>query len=572
MKRVLFTLLFCAMFAGSAFGQSSLFRPSIGDNGKWGVRGDNGAVIVKFDYDLIAEFTDDSYIVTKFGRSRTIEDASFGIVGANGEVLLPVEYNEIGDFDMTGFAVLRKGAKYGIINRTFQFVVPCKYAAVGQFNEKGYVWVNEGGTCNIAQNGLVEGGMYGVFNAKGRLVIAPKYKNIGTFVRKKSKFAHPFTAFSNIPDFFKEIEQETESFDVFEYSYLDNRIMTQLDMSFDSLIVVSSTGTYRNDGIFDTQGRIVLPINTYELFFHPEDGIIPLARFEAGLLHTNYYVIKRQSQMFNNWPKVDCITSFKSDRAIVAVHGANQFINSQGLKLGHPYEIILPSSTGTYIVESRSRFGLMNNDGTEVIAPRYYIIHPIREGLMLAKLDYNAPVCYLNPSGDIAISTTYKVGTSFSNGTAQVGDGEKWGLIDSSGRQVLSCDWFYIKNPSDPTCPYIWVKLEKGSLYHCMDSRTYQLAFYEAYPNVNNFSEYYPDVAFVYNSEKKVGCINSRGEKIFPCVMHDIYCARDTYLSLLKDGKLRWTPQDVERWNKRETASALVFPIKQTIANSYWDY
>lgn len=574
MKKVyLLLLLFLIPSVGSLiFGQTGLPTPSVGDNGKWGVIGSDGTIIIKFNYDFVAEYTDSSYIVAKFGSSQSLEDADFGIIGANGKIILPVTYDEIGDFDMTGNAILRKGSKYGIINKSFQFVVPCKYAAVGKYNEKGYVWVNSGGSCKMEKDGVVEGGLYGLFNTEGQMIVPVKYKNIGTFIRKRSKFAHPFVSFPNIPEFFKELEHETESYDVFEYKYLDNRLMSELDMSFDSLIVISSSGTYHNDGILNPRGEVVLPIDTYDLIFHPEEGIIPLGRFENGFLHTNYFVIRRNSLMFNNWPKVDCITSFKYDRAIVAVHGGNRFINSQGTKLGRPYEIILPSNTGTYIVMSNSKFGLMNNDGGEIVAPQYYIIHPICDGLMLSKISKNGKVCYLDASGKRVISTEFTQGTSFSNGTAQVGDGQNWGLIDKTGRQVLACEWFYIKTPSDTNCPYIWVKYNKGGLYNCLDSRTYKLAFNNSYPNVNNFSEFYKDVAFVYNTDMRVGCINTKGETIFPCVMFDLYCARDSYLSLLKDGKQSWNSQDIERWNKRVKASSRVFPIENTITIDYWDY
>lgn len=541
-------------------------------NGKWGVADGSGRVIIKPEYAVVAEFNGNAYIVGVQYGGDNARNMKFGVFSTEGRVLLPVDYNEIGDFSLTGFAVVRKGNKYGIINDKYQFVVPCKYAAVGKFNEQGFVWVNSGGSCDMESDGKVVGGNFGVYNEKGIMVVPAKYKAIGTFVREKSKYAHPFASFSNIPSEFKDIEQESESYNAYNYSYVEERLMSELDMSLDSLIVVSESRNYTGDGIVGADGEMLMPMNLTTMLFYPNEGIVPLCRFEEGLLHANYFVIQRQSLMFNNWPQVDCITSFNLGRAIVAVRDANRFIDGNGAKLGKPYKIILPSETGSFIVVAGGKYGLIDNEGNEITNTEYSVIHPMQESMMLARHDKGGPICYLNPDGTVAISTRYKNGTSFKNGAAMVQSDQGWGMIDVSGHQLLSCKWYMIKNPTDTACPLFWVRTERGGRFYCVDSRSGVKAFYSSFVDVENFSEYYENIAFVYDNDRKVGCIDAKGNTIIPCVLDDLRSALDAYLSMLKDGKEKWSDFDLQLWSKRKSTSSKSYSIDATISNNLWDY
>ena len=546
--------------------------PTCNEKGLWGAVDSTGKEVVPFRYTLLANYQESLLIAALGGNPETFENSKWGLIRNDGSVLLPVVYDEVGDFDQSGYAVVRQGGKYGIINRECHFVIPCAFSAVGRFNEQGYVWVNTGGKCDLEDEGMVSGGYYGIYDCQGKEIIPVKYKTVGTFVRKKSRLAHPFTAVSSVPEEYRRIERETGLFDLYEYKYIDAKLFTQINMSFDSLIVVSTTGEYRMDGIYTNLGEPVLPEGVCELVFHPSEGIVPVGRFRDGFLECNYFKVQSQRLMFSNWPKVDCLTPFKFGKAIVAVHGANRFINTSGTKLGKPYQYIFPSETGVYVVVSENKFGIMDNEGNEIVPPSYSSIYPMREGKMLAKKSKEDYICYLSPTGEQVIKTHFKNGTSFHNGMALVQDVKGWGLIDSKGVQIMPCRWFFIKTPSDTASHLIWVKKEKGGDFYCVDARKDDYAFYDSYPVVRNFSQDYPNVAFVCNKSQKIGCINAKGEYIFPCIMDEISVAKSMYLSMLRDGKRIWTDADSYHWEKRRKAANSAFSIDSVIPESDWDY
>ena len=561
----------CLAAALPLHAQVQYLIPSANSAGLWGANDPQGNKVIPFKYSLVVELKPGVYLVASGGKAETLEGAKWGLISVTGETLLPVKYDEIGDFSLNGFSVVRQGNKYGIINGNYAFSVPCNYAAVGSYNEQGFVWVNAGGRCN-ENNGIVEGGHFGVYNADGQLVVPVKYKALGTFSNKRSKYAHPFASFSSISKQYKQIERDTGLFDIFEYDYVVPKLLSQMDMSFDSRIVVSLSGDHKQDGIIDASGKEILPAGIADMVFRPTENAVPLGRFEGGFLHANYYKIAEKSLMFSNWPKVDCITPFIRSRAIMAVHGANRFIDNQGQKLGRPYSLILPSETGIYIVVAEDKFGIMDNEGHELLPPSYHVIFPMREGKMLARKYENGTMCFLDANGTMVIATRFRNAHSFYNGMAMVQENTGWGLIDHQGNQLLSCKWFSIKPPSDASVEYVWVKTEKGGKNYCVNAKKDCIAFPASFARVRNFSQDFSKVAFVFDKDSKVGCINQEGNTIIPCILDDLEMAKATYSSMLKDGRRAWTEADSYRFQKRKAAANKVYDIYETVGETDWDY
>lgn len=369
------------------------------------------------------------------------------------------------------------------------------------------------------------------------------------------------------------MEKGVGSFDIHEYEYVETRMLERLEMNVDDCIIVSETGDGKRDGIYSSDGRMILPPGSVEKFYNPSEGLIPVSRFVSGALQSNYFKIEEQGLMFKNWVPVDCVTPFKAGRAIVAVHGRNTFIDNNGRKLGIPYNIIFPSETGIYVIMNENKlFGLMDNDGKEILEPSYAVILPMSEGKMVAKKDKEGKCGYINSSGQEVIQPKYQAALPFHNGVAMVKSDNGWGLVDEKGRELIACRWFSIVPPCEENPDYIWVRKEKGGLTYCIKRATDDYAFERGFASAMNFNYNFRGIAFVFDSSRKIGCIDEKGDQLVPFVMNDITEMRNVYSSMLKDGKERWNATDEWRWNLRKAEETVVHPLSEKINESSWDY
>lgn len=525
-------------------------------------------------YSFVGESSSGVYLVAIGGKINDgiLENAKWGFLDKTGNELVKPKYDFIGEFQ-NDFALVKQGSKFGLLRKDYKEIIPCKYSAIGSFNKRGLVWVNVGGRESDKNPEIFVGGQFGVMDSSGRTIVPLKYKAIGTFIRKRSENANPFASFTAIPKHLKSMERGVGRYDIHEYEYVETRMLEQMQMDVDDFIIVSESGDFSRDGIYASDGQLILPPGTVDKFYNPSEGMIPVSRFVGGSLQTNYFVVKEQGLLFKNWVPVDCITPFKTGRAIIAVHRRNTVINHSGQKLGIPYDIIFPSETGIYVTMNSSRkFGLMDNDGNEILAPAYAEILPMREGKMVARKELGSLCGFINSSGQEVIPPKYLAAMSFHNGSAMVKTESGWGLINDKGTELIACRWFSIVPPTEENPDYIWVRKEQGGLAYCINRVTDDYAFEKGFATALNFNFDFRGVAFVFDSSRKVGCIDEKGNQLVPCVFNDITEMRNEYSAMLKDGKTHWDKIDEWRWALRKSEENIIHKLSETIKESSWDY
>jgi hypothetical protein len=98
---------------------------------------------------------------------------------------------------------------------------------------------------------------------------------------------------------------------------------------------------------------------------------------------------------------------------------------------------------GLAIVEFKGKYGLVDENGNEVIPPKYDEFKPFSEGLLVGR---NGKWGFIDKSFNAVIAPKYKEIVILKNGFAKIRFGIKWGVIDKSGNEVVSPKYAEIKD------------------------------------------------------------------------------------------------------------------------------
>jgi len=95
------------------------------------------------------------------------------------------------------------------------------------------------------------------------------------------------------------------------------------------------------------------------------------------------------------------------------------------------------------MTDEQQRFGVCNIEGELVIPCEYYLIEYCEDGLYMAS-DANGFFGYINEEGKKIIDFKYTAAYPFSEGVAAVCEGDKWGVINTSGEYIFAPSFDYI--------------------------------------------------------------------------------------------------------------------------------
>ena len=623
-KRNKLILLSFFMVATTALSAQNLV-PHENDKGKWGYINDEGSVVIKHDYTKVEHFIEGIAKVqkgTKWGyinesgeevikiqytemlpwngdyckvavggkiNNGILTNAKWGYINRKGESILKSKYQEIGPFK-NGIAYVIKGDKYGYINENFKLIIPCMYTAIGAFNEFGYCWVNFGGTFS---NEEIIGGYYVVYNINGEVVVPVKYKMVGTFSIIPMDAKPLIVQAYNKGDDIKNISQieatllnAAKNFDLKSYKFIEPRKFSQLDMSMCKYIVASKnykklTTTTPRDyaisrlnftdkvGVFDINGKELVPVGKYPIVYCPTDGLAPIAKIKKQKLEINYHNIQNGTLMFNKWIETNSITPFEDCTAIISDGPSQYLIDTNGNRTSSYYSLILPLDEGQRIVCKNNKYGIVDNTGRETIPCEYNAIMPLSEGLMCVQKDVNGLVGYMDQNGVYKIQPTLLSGQSFKNGRAVVRTKNGAGVIDTNAKTIIKTQWVDVLSFSEPNPELVWVKNTNG-MWQCIYLENEATAFTASFPGVSNFNS--DGYAFVNDSNNKIGVISKKGDLVIPIFLDTPEKAAECYKDFIESGKTKMSEGAVYRFNIKHEPSRNEYKLTDIILESLWDY
>lgn len=603
---------------------------------KWGYIDSNGVEVIKILYSDMGAWDNGRCKVAVGGslKDGVLNGAKYGFINESGEILLKPEYDKIGPFQ-NGYAHIQKSGKYGYIDSDLKIIVPCKYSAVGKFNSQGYCWIAIGGKIS---NNTITGAAYGVIDKNSNIIIAPKYYHIGTFTdnvlesntlrsnlmhnqeaiakgkkmakdAQKGMAAKSFGAsFTNSQQdvidemaekarkanekFISEIEQtaspeyirlmkETRDLNLQGYSFIEEKMFSELDMSKSNYFVVSSllpkssteSGMLINllcidkIGIIDNSGNIILKPKQYNTAFLPSEGLMPVVKSTKKGLTVNY-LTQDGELLLKTWPSVVAVSPFENGVAVINGENNQYLIDKSGNKISSSYSLILPQSNGNHIVQSTSGYGIISKDGKEILNPDWNMILPDQNNLYCAQKGVDEKFGFINMDGQFVIQPTFEDARSFADGSGAVKTSKGWGLINTSGKELVPCKWQDIMPVSQHNSIGCWVKdSDKWSFVKLSDQKP---VFKGSYHGVTNFDA--NGVALTYSPDGLYGCIDKQGNQIIPMRLSNIKLINQCLDDMKMENKSSISEIEAHRYNLRNNPSRNGFRLSHTIENAMWEY
>ena len=540
-------LAFVAPFMASAE-----LMPVQNEKGKWGFVDENGSLVVKYNYTAVGPFQG------KYARVQ--KGDKWGFINKKGEVVIKPEYDNFSSFTDTGVAVVQKGKKYGYINTEMQFIVPVKFTNIGAFNADGLVWV-------------ADEDKYGIYNINGSIFIEPKYKSIGVFV--------PYVADLSEVDFSKLSVSETShlkyggSYTLYRKEAVDHSYYSKLPESPIGYFYSNNQEGYKNS-VVTPSGDVLIQEGKYRASFYPNDGVSPVAlsdnQYNFINVGTGQKLLKR--------PVLD-VWGFDTNVAIVSVKFGKgtkkQFVDRTGKFVSdYKYDNIYPLNHGVYVTYKDGLYGMADEYGKDIFAPKYAFMTSTTNGMWAVSEDGKTNFHYIDKNGNVAIDCHYDFALTFLSGYSPVKLEGKWGIIDATGKLVVPCQYEDMIIPNVENMDIFWVSEGENSdgkaVFIPYSSSKAQKAFEGQYFNVSNFGWFAEGVAIVGNSEGKCGCVDSDGNVVISIDLDDYDQVKQAYKMYLDRGKTPWTKTDSHRLRLQMTKNTNIYRLSSVLSNTDWEY
>lgn len=184
-------------------------------------------------------------------------------------------------------------------------------------------------------------------------------------------------------------------------------------------------------------------------------------------------------------------------------------INGNGIQVvPYIYEnMSLKTVDGLIAVEKDNKYGYINENGNEIIPCEYDYLYEFSEGFAMVG-DSNKKYSYIDKNNNPIVPYIYSSSSKpFKNGYATVVKDYKFGMINSSGKEVIPCTFNYMLDYSEGLiCVY------KDNKYGYIDINGNEIIPFK-YDVATNFINGFAQVKI----NDKYGLIDKKGNEIIPC-------------------------------------------------------
>lgn len=158
----------------------------------------------------------------------------------------------------------------------------------------------------------------------------------------------------------------------------------------------------------------------------------------------------------NKWGYVDqegeAVIDFEFDDAAAFAHGVaivkigtkENIINSKGETLitGGYDRIMRDVDEAIMLYKTSAGYGLLSESGDEITEDIYFdVVGQFVDGLLAVSVGAGDTYGYVNPSGDVVISTIYQEAYPFTSGLGLVKVGGRYGFVDQDGDFVIDATY-----------------------------------------------------------------------------------------------------------------------------------
>ena len=161
------------------------------------------------------------------------------------------------------------------------------------------------------------------------------------------------------------------------------------------------------------------------------DGLFGFKREDGTVIVEPTY--KYVDQFHGNW----CLVFHDYGRCGLIDRNGNVVVPVEYEEVNYPTD-------GMIRVRKNGLYGFLDTTGKVMVDCQYRTASGYSEGLAVVIIDFdsdNMGYGYIDKSGNMAIAATHEYAYPFSEGYAIVKDYDRFGMIDHSGREVLTCKY-----------------------------------------------------------------------------------------------------------------------------------
>jgi len=405
-------------------GDYSEERLAVSENGLWGFTDLEGNEIIKCRYRKVQKFQE--------GLAAVQLGNKWGFINLDGEIVIEFKYRRVGNFK-SGLAWVTTSDGVAYINPKDEKVIRPKFSKAYDFED------------NVAR--VVVDGKYGLINMEGDFFLRPKYKSISKFNKYgvaivqigKSKIR--YSLITRTGDLigekkFKKINPFSEGLAGVYYQgkwgFIDSKGNIIIENKY-SMIAPFSEGlaAVRMDGksgYINQVGEVVIPLKYSKcLNFQNGKALVFKGMPNGGVID------KTGKEIYK--PVHRGLVGYSNRRGLIKSNDSNYyFINEEAKFYEGYYDFAKSFEYGIAIVKKNGKWGIINQNGMQVISPKYDKIEPYENGY--AKVRINGFTGLTNIEGETIVPAQYELVSYAGNGLYRVEQGNKLGYFDSKGDWV----------------------------------------------------------------------------------------------------------------------------------------
>jgi hypothetical protein len=426
---------------------------------KYGLIDTAGQVAVRSMYDEIGSFRE--------GRLAVKKNGLWGFANKNGNEIIPSRFRKVHSFS-EGLACVQLGFEWGFIDKQGELVIDCQYPRAGNFSDglawvytsEGYAYINQQGKTVIPpqferafdfEGGvarIVIDGKYGLIDTTGALVLKPsRYTLISPFDENGLsvvRFGSERIRYGLIDKNGKLITQEGyRKIDPFEegraavktnkgYGFIDlqGNLAIQDEFSWVSEFSEGRAAVWHDGycGYIDFSGKEVIQAEYLKcLDFKSGKAVVYKNNQKTGLIDKEgNYIIE---------PQINRLLDFNYGRGLVREGEYRFYYVTEEARMSEGYFTRAGKfSSGIAVVEIKGKWGIINQQGIEIVPPKYESIDDFEDGY--AKVRIKGFNGLINLEGECIVQPEYEYVSYAGAGLFRVEQGSKIGYCDSTGHWV----------------------------------------------------------------------------------------------------------------------------------------
>ena len=437
-------------------------------------------------------------------------NGKYGFIDIKGREEISYEYDTVYKGFRDGYAVVGKNRKAGLIDRKGKEILPFEFESIGEYNRKFIPVENEKGLWGFySYNGdrlipclydnfrIVDGklivqraGKWGIIDTKDNVLLEFNYKELS--FEGKHFWGVPVNKWTlknfkneTLTSFEYDSVRVGDGVGIFIYSIVGNHGLCDskglpitaaiYDYIFrfkDGLAVVKKRDNY---GVINSEGKIILPINFKKAVI---DSIYLRVQEKNGrwmifgkngvpILRTDYIGLGEFSEGLISAMGLDSLWGY------ITIYGQRSTLFR--FSKAAPFKKGMADVEVYYPFIKKNFPAIINKKGDFIIKPDDYDFY--ETGLMKISADLKAN--YTVPR------EKYSAYELLSNGMVRVRQGDMYGVITSTGQEIIPVKYDYVSLPSDG---HFIVELDsKSGVINSKGERTIQLT--DRYEKIYGFHE-----------------------------------------------------------------------------------